>query len=249
MGNPRILLTAGCSFTQIPNRYVNWPVFLRDYMGASVYFDGAGSAGNDFISKRILYRLHECLTVHHYKPEDMLVGVMWSGADRKCVVLSNQPVDYTDLGTDNRFFANPNTIAGPNNHYLMNAIWDDELTQAHYKHFSDDLGNYISTIENILRVQWFLKLYKIKYFFTTYHYNSFNGEYYETLNNHPDVKYLFDQVDLDHFLPIQNMDDWNRKYSGYSFEIKNDNHPTTEMSKAFVDRVIVPHLKSKGYIS
>jgi len=172
---------------------------------------------------------------------------MWSGIDRKSHIFSGEPLDYMKLPSD-YFYGNPNSVAGPRVHYLMNAGWDDELTQTYYKYFSDDLGHYISTLENILRVQWFLKLHNIKYFFTTYAPNSFNSYRYHFLHEHPDVKYLFDQVDLDHFLPVQDMDDWNTRVAKYQFEVEHDNHPTSEMSKGFAERVIVPHLKSKGYI-
>lgn len=247
MANPKILIAAGCSFTQVPGD--NWPVYLRDALGAQAFFDGAGSTGNDIISKRVIYRVNQCLKVQKYKPESLLVGVMWSGVSRKSVYIEHEPVDYYKWDPSMPqfwYYSNPCSVGGTYNNYLMHPGWQDELSQTFYKYYYDDVGLYVNTIENILRIQWFLKLHNIKYFFTTYNYDSLDGDDYLKYNDHPDVKYLRDQIDDSNILPIKNMYAWGKE-QGLQFDVSH--HPTPEMSKIFVDTVICPHLKNKGYMS
>ena len=247
MANPNILIAAGCSFTQVPGD--NWPVHLRDALNMQAFFDGAGSTGNDIISKRVIHRVHQCLTVQKYKPEKLLVGVMWSGVSRKSVYLTHEPVDFYEwdkYSRNNWYYSNPCSVGAEYNNYLMHPGWSDELSQTFYRQYFDDVGLYINTIENVLRIQWFLKLHNIKYFFTTYNYDSLDGDPYLKYNDHSDVKYLRDQIDYSHVLPIKNMYDWG---TGEGFKFDHTHHPTPEISKAFVDRVIIPHLKKKGYVT
>lgn len=248
VANPRILISAGCSFSQVPGN--NWPLYLRDSLGIQAFFDGAGSAGNDIISKRVIFRVNQCLNVKKIKTDDLLVGVMWSGVSRKSVYLTQEPEKYyRDIPPpfpQNWHNSNPCSVGGENNNYLMHPMWDEKLSQTFYKHYFDDIGMYIQTIENILRIQWFLKLHKIKYFFTRYNIDSIDGYAYAKYNDHVDIKYLRDQIDYSNFLPIENMYHWAIQ-DGFTFD--RTCHPTPEMSKIFVDRVILPHLKSKGYIS
>jgi hypothetical protein len=242
----KCVITQGCSFTQVPSIHDNWPVFLRNYLDVPTFFDGAGSAGNDFISRRAIYRIYECLKT--VEASELLVGIMWSGVSRKSFYLTNPTLNYNqfDYGI---FFSNPNCITQNNkNHYLVFPFEEDELSSIYYKHFYDEVGSVIETIENILRVQWFLKLHKIKYFFTTYHSDSLFSLLNQKYISHPDVKYLYDQIDFANFLPCESMSSWISKDTNFKYQPEKDNHPTTEMSKEFTYKVIIPHLKSMGYI-
>jgi len=250
-----LLITGGCSFTQVPNTYKNWPIFLRDRLGVSAFFDGAGSAGNDLISRRVMHRVDQSLNVKKIPAEKLLVGVMWSGVNRHSFYLSEEPLKYTkfnDAKTDEQLYAhgNPNSIIDgtKRNVYMVSPHWDDELSNIYYKKFNDDVGALMNTLEHILRLQWYLKFHKIKYFFTSYNMDSFDAKRYQNYRDHVDLKYLYDQVDRDYFLPIENMGVWNRNKSGLNFHVPNDDHPTSEMSEAFTDRVIVPYLKKKGWV-
>jgi len=249
VANPKILIAGGCSFTQVPNNNKNWPIFLRDKLKMQAYFLGAGSAGNDLISKRVIHRVIQCLKIQKYKPEDLLVGIMWSGVDRGGYYLSNPPLNYFKIDTGGEYFyGNPNSISSELKYYIVKPGWEDELSNVYYKHFYDEIGNLIDTLEHVLRVQWFLKLHNIKYFFTNYHdLDAFSGEFFHEHLKHPEVSYLYEQIDFDNFLPVKTMGDWNLE-SGFTFP-SQDNHPTSEMSEGFVDRVIIPHLKKKGYVT
>jgi len=247
MDTNKILVAAGCSFTQfhLDSIEENWPVSLGKELNYHTFYEGAGAAGNDFICRRLIHRLINCLK--EYNPEDILVGVMWSGVTRKSVILQNTGYSFKFFN-GNAHFQNPNNIAEECNHYFLHPYWDDELSTAYYKHFFDELGSYVYTIENILKAQWFLKLNKIKYFFTTHHESSFDGSNFKQYHDNPEVKYLLDEIDFSNFLPISNMDDWNRNESGFTYHDRNPDHPTPEMSRKFTETIILPHLKSKGYI-
>ena len=65
---------------------------------------------------------------------------------------------------------------------------------------------------------------------------------------HSEIKYLYDQIDRNHFLPIAGEFDWCTEYMPNDFPLANDNHPGIEQHKAFTEQVIVPFLKEKQYI-
>jgi len=255
MGNINLLITNGCSFSQVPNNYKNWPVFVRDRLGVPAFFDGSGSAGNDLISRRVIHRVHECLNVKKIPSERLLVGVMWSGVNRHSFYLTQEPVDYTkfnDAEPEHQLYiyGNPNTIidSTKKNVYIVSPHWNDELSTTYYKKFNDDVGALMTTLEHVLRVQWYLKSHNIKYFFTGYNIDTFDSKRYAEYRDHVDLKYLFEQVDRDYFLPVENMGVWNRDRSGLSFDNPGDDHPTSAMSEAFTDRVIMPYLKKRGWV-
>jgi len=96
---PKVLVTAGCSFSECVNYDVNhleenktWPIFLRENLQAEHHSAAMGSQGNGLISRRTQYRVHELLKTH--APEDILVGVMWSGRDR-FEFFFEQPIEFT----------------------------------------------------------------------------------------------------------------------------------------------------------
>ena len=255
MAKVNLLITQGCSFTQVPNSNKNWPLFLRDRLGVPAFFDGIGSAGNDMISRRTIYRVHQCLHDKKIPGDKLLVGVMWSGVNRNSFYLDQEPVNYTKFSeatTDELLYmyGNPNSVIDgtKRNYYFVSPHWSDDLSTTYYKKYYDEVGSLISTLEHVLRVQNYLKSNNVKYFFTNYNYDSFDADYYKELKNHVELKYLFDQLDYSNFLPIQHMGKWNREESGLTFHVPRDDHPTSEMSQAFTERVIMPHLQNKGYL-
>ena len=73
----KTLIDAGCSFTFEP---WNWPTLTAQSFGLSLSNIAMASQGNDLIKKTIIAQVEKELQTK--KPEDLLVGVMWSGADR-----------------------------------------------------------------------------------------------------------------------------------------------------------------------
>ena len=87
MNTPTILITGGCSYSQVPNLDVTWPLPLQESLGVRyVAHTGHGAAGNQLISRKVISKVIEAIELGH-KPEDMLVGVMWSG----CCLLYTSP--------------------------------------------------------------------------------------------------------------------------------------------------------------
>lgn len=246
MANPNVLITAGCSFSSVPAEFRTWPSHLRKYLNPvkNIYL-GTGAAGNGIISRRVIYNVTEQLKTH--KPEEILVGIMWSSYNRSEVYSTDSiPHMSQDYGPTH---CNPVSVVKNKNFYLINNHWEDELSVNYYKNFYNDEYGSILTLEHVLRVQWFLKSYNIKYFMAEYSFDTFPTQNYPHITKimvNPDVKHLYDLVDRDHWLPITNMQEFANS-SGYPY-VPGNIHPTTEHHKHLNDTVIVPYLKNKGYI-
>jgi hypothetical protein len=250
MANPKLLISCGCSYTQVPNGAKNWPVHLTKYLNCETLYLGQGAAGNSFISKRAIYYINDSLK--KYKPEDILVGVMWSSHVRHDFFLENNLVPFNEIYVNDGFhYMNPCRLdmkTGNRNYYITQVNWDDELSQKYYKNYYSETGSIMQTLENILRVQWFCEKLKIKYFFTKYNLNVVPNKHEIPADRLKEIEYLYDLVDWSHWLPIDNAWDWCIEESGFP-EVKELGwHPSTEQNQALVDRVMIPYLKSMGYI-
>ena len=80
--NPKVVITGGCSYSQFRNADITWPVHLLNALKPDkVGLLGQGAVGNEFISRVVISTVQLALD-EGYKPEDILVGIMWSGCDR-----------------------------------------------------------------------------------------------------------------------------------------------------------------------
>jgi hypothetical protein len=232
------LVAGGCSFTDYYNGN-KWPVYLAEELGAELVNTGLVSAGNGLISRRIIYYVAELLKTN--RPQDLLVGVMWSGPDRHDFYQS----DAVDLNIKDGWKENPTHLAPKTNRswVILNHHWTTDFDRAYYGKFHDDTGSLIYTFEHILRVQWFLKLHQVPYFMTTYNNTvlPFRGR------THQDLVHLYEQIDLGQFLGIDGQYEWSQQ-TGIPFASKDEYHPTEEHNKKFVAEVIVPFLTMKEYI-
>jgi hypothetical protein len=266
----KYFISTGCSFTEIPMQefhdktYVDidqypkftfsWPLHLNNYLKTIPCYKGKGASGNGIISRATIFEVLKALQT--YKPEDILVGIMWSGAYRQEVYSTNIQFEYHKITKGNVNTDNPASVGGLSNFYKVMPYWEDELSKMYYKNIYDDIGAYIQTVENILRVQWFLKQNKIKYFMSQYYYPTFPDS--EEIKNHPDYKYLHDAIDFNEWLDVESEFDWCCKFQDPrtwdNLPISDPNaefvfkHPNTIQHKAFTEQVIIPHLQKKGYI-
>jgi hypothetical protein len=243
--NIKIVLTGGCSFSQVPNSDVTWPVHLCEALGLEGIHGGRGAAGNGIISRLATYNLIELLKT--YKPEEILVGIMWSGADRHDMYSNDENFPHTKIfyGDDHEVYRNPLKIAGKHKHYILNSHWTDESTETFFKKLHDRINMYIITIEHILRMQFMLKSMGIKYFFTSYAPDTFPLP--QELEN-PDLKFLYDLIDFDNFLKVQSCDHFAKNISKYDYARWPDEHPSSEQHRDFTNQFILPHLVEKNYI-
>jgi hypothetical protein len=240
MANPKFIIAAGCSFTEYPQdeRFKNWPGHLSQYLDCehTSYFLGTSSADNSYIANRTLYTVTK-LDKNLYN--DILVGVMWSGVNRKSFYLTEAPDNYSK--TD---IVNPTGYIDKN-YYFVGPSWNDELAKTYYKYYYDKIGSLIESLKNVLLLQNFLKVNNIKYFFTEYSYDCISMNKFLT---HPEVEFFYRSIDKTNFLPVKNMSEWIDNNTNFQYYI-DDTHPTPIMSKEFTYKVIIPHLKSMGYIS
>lgn len=187
-----------------------------------------GCQGNGLISRGIIYEVSEQLKT--CDPADLLVGVVWSGPGRHDFYLeSERHINSLKQNTEG-WMKNPaGFIPNLNNWIILNHHWNDYYSKMYYKNFHSELGQYITTIEHILRTQWFLEKHNIKYFMSTFTSNVLPKKlHYESSTAH-----LYEQIDFTSFLPIDGIAEW----AGTIHE-----HPSTEQHKQLAEQVIMPFI-------
>ena len=236
----KFLVTGGCSFSECISTHIDtWPKHLaRDLLDYKHISKAMGSQGNGLISRGIIYEVTRLLEFTNHK--DILVGIMWSSPDR----FDFYKKDEICFPNVDEWVENPTGFINEEtkNWVILNHHWKNNYAKQYYGNFYDQTGSLIYSLEHILRVQWFLKLHNIKYFMTTY-----TSEVLQNINQ-PDVKYLYDQIDFDYFLPTVGEYEWCQDYSGLKFPHPGDNHPSSEQHKKFTGQVILPFLQQRKYI-
>jgi len=232
-----ILITSGCSFSMTsqnipgPEKHrLSWPDYLNDSIkGSKLISKAMGSQGNGLISKSIIYevskQLKEC------SADDLLVGIMWSGTDRHEILFQGPPLEPKADST----VENPTGfIKNEKNWQILNPWWENGKSSVYYKHIHSPLAGNIRTLEHILRTQWFLDKYKVKYFMTTFKDLHIASE--------TETNYLKDLIDWSKFLPIPGMYEWciEQTHKYYYAGLDESNHPTSESYEKFVKEVILP---------
>jgi hypothetical protein len=233
----KTLITSGCSFSECISSHLDtWPRHLAQELPDYTHISKAmGSQGNGLISRSIIYQVSNTLKTS--VPEDILVGIMWSGVDRHDYYRENPP----PMENIDRWMTNPTKFIpeSKGGWLILNNGWRIEEAKNYYVNFHDYVGAMIVTLEHILRVQWFLKANNIRYFMSTYTSEVLP----DWIKTHVDTQHLYDQIDFDHFLPVKGEDIWCREY----FE-SVDYHPSTEQHQAFTKQVIIPFIKDRRYI-
>ena len=263
----KVLITGGCSFTESKNYLENvsgnmtqtWALQLGKYLqnyGYKFINKALGSQGNGLISRSVLYQVTEELRTR--AAEDLLVGVMWSGADRYDYRVTNPEYqDFIMEKVNNGWMENPTGFI-PDvdkrwiilNHHWANPDDKGKLNKQadlYYRNFHDNVSSYIYSLEHMLRLQYFLKCNNIKYFFTIYQDHVFDP--YSI--NHPEVNYLYKLLDKTQFLPVTSAYTWcvERRVDEKHWICPHPhNHPSSIHHKYFTEEVIIPWLENKNYI-
>lgn len=263
--NIQYLVTGGCSFSQPCNADITWPIHLEEFLSPQyTLHSGRGCADNTTIARLLVYNIQQILN-KGVDPADLLVGIMWSGVDRHSIYntrtdfphdsFSNGPAQRdVDTGLPVNYHTNPLFIASEEcNQYLIHANFEDQSSKNYWQNFYDPIGSHILSLENVLRIQWFLKSLNISYFMTEHSWYSIHDHRppwdmtpRDTLS-HPDVRYLIDLVDHEHWLPISHMTAWTEE-NNIPYTRPNDPHPSTHTHKQLVDQVILPHLQDTGVL-
>ena len=96
MKSPSHLLTAGCSYSQPNTINETWPLHLEANLPSVEYIshNGHGAAGNQTISRKVISVVLDALE-QGISPDQMLVGIMWSGSDRQEHYSENYERNYS----------------------------------------------------------------------------------------------------------------------------------------------------------
>jgi hypothetical protein len=189
-----------------------------------------------------------------YSKDDILVAVMWSGPGRYDYFVER--TDYLSFSRNKTnldgWLENPTGFVrnASKNWVILNSGWKTPEAKLYYENFFDSIGSIIYTIEHILRTQWFLNQHGIKYFFTCYtdyvlHKNVFSDI---KIREHAQIKYLYDMIDFDKFLPVNSITSWIIENQIPPLLDESDQHPNRAQHMAFVEGVIMPYLIDKKLI-
>lgn len=253
------IITSGCSFSDKSTNYT-WPLHLSESYGVPSDHVGLCSQGNGLIARKAIYATQLALQ-QGYKPEEILVGIMWSGYDRHDVYFQNLP--YQIQNNDN-WLHNPTHLVenAPGGWLIMNHHWTDKTSQIYYAHLHDYVHQRVLSFEKILWVQNYFDNLGIKYFMTGFMTEEktehLGPEFFEKIHLNPNITWLKNLVDKTRWLPVNSMHDWCLAHftddqfpiitvtliDGTVAEIR-DNHPTAEMHKKFVREVVLPFIKQR----
>lgn len=232
----KILITGGCSFSECISTHIDtWPRHLSRHLPDYNHISTAiGSMGNGLISRRIIAEVSRNLT----NPQNILVGVMWSGPDRH-EIFSSQPLFNKN---EDGWMINPVSLRDDmsSDWYIINHHWRNHVAVNYYKNYWDATLHTVYTLEHILRTQWFLKANNIPYFMSVFTDEVLSLSRLQTTQ----TKHLFDLIDFNQFLPVSSELAWcQANQSQFSSQVTH--HPTSQQHQVFTDQVIIPFLKSK----
>jgi len=236
----KLLITSGCSFSHHRDAFT-WPCRLSEIIDLPLLSHSIGSQGNALIARNIDYSVYQAL--QQYSPEQLLVGVMWSGSDRwEC---RPEPHLYRHAAQLD-MVENPTGWIGKHKPWvIMNHHFTDRISQMFYQYMYTHKWGLINTMEQILRIQNLLTVNNIRYFMTQYSDNVLpRGE--DVLD--PELNYLYQQIDFDHWLPVNSQYEWCRDHSGLPFPVPTDHHPGLHQHTAFVQQIVLPYLRERNWI-
>ena len=207
----KILITGGCSFSDSWNlpesKYLyrrTWVNYIKEKYNFKKYVHmGNPASGNELIAERIVYALQTLLD-KGYSSDDLYVGVMWSGIERKELFVSAQETDkYSELDDSVRregentlmmshysnVFSNtkgmrPGIVNVPNGYLKSGGLpykddwWKTKAQRDYFNLWYDNFYSvekqFIDTLKSILLVQTFCERHNIKYFMSVWQ-NIFNA--------------------------------------------------------------------------
>lgn len=242
------IITSGCSFTDVRNNY-NWPLHLSESFGIKGNHVGLGSQGNGLIARKAVYAVQQAIQ-QGYKPEEILVGVMWSGADRHDIYFENLS---NQLENTDHWINNPTHVVDndPGGWLIMNHHWTEKTNKIYYSHVHDPVNQRILTLEKILWVQNYFDNIGVKYFMTDF----MTDQYLERDYVNPNIIWLQQLIDKNKWLPVKSMHEWCYKYwtdddfkllhiihDGKQLAVR-DFHPNEVMNVRFAKEIILPFIK------
>ena len=261
----KLLITTGCSFTQYPGSNVSWSYHLSKSMNVETLFLGHGAASNGIISKKTIFNTLDALK--KYKPEEILVMVMWSTHDRKTFFLDRYQADifiddwrnhrdsynvcaqFSDMRGE---FKSPITIEHVENNLTktMRASHTSGWLNLHNSHANSFEKLYYQrihnltyginlTLENILLLSMLCNKYNVKFVYSFIMENIINN----MLDDNDEInKHLVDEV-LNYPFIRQSPFDYLRKFNDKSLFREDGVHPNLDGHRKFVEDVMLPWIE------
>ena len=246
------LIVGGCSFTEASSGhgYGQWGEFLARNIHYNSINHGKESSGNEMIARKIRWQVLE--TLKTVPAEKIMVGVQWSCPARRVLYLNENCLSYY---TSKRWHKREWYLANPITRFPtddIDGVWRDVSpsfleTQKgdfrimnYYRTFENEQYFQLQTLEEIIHMQLFLKAHNIRYFMFPFTYIVL-----ENADNKTSTKWLYDQIDFDYWLPINNYEEWfmNRRQSQ-----ETGTHPDQEDNIEFATKLITPFLENKNWI-
>lgn len=227
-------ISSGCSFTQDPH---TWPYHFAEKLGFHHYPMGIGSNGNDLIARRAIWKVNQLLK-NNVDPRNIVVGVMWSAPNRAQFYVDNNIVlhrlSIPKISASTHFSWPENDRHGK--WVLINAGFENQFANNYYRFYTNNTMDAIKSYENILRLQNYLKLNNIKYFFSSMNEHVFSDIDVQTIH----TDYLKEMIDWSRVLPVKGCYEWCRDNMPDDFPVPGDDHPSGEQYCAFVESVVIP---------
>jgi len=210
MNKNKILITSGCSFSDgcsfsSENLYrQTWINHIQEKYDFKRYVHmGNPASGNELIAERVIYALQTLLDKGH-SSNDLYLGVMWSGIERKELFISSEETaKYSELDDSVRregentllmcsysnVFSNtkdvkPYVVDVPNGYLKSGGLpyqevwWRNKSQRDYFNLWYDNFYSvekqFIDTLKSILLVQTFCERHNIKYFMSVWQ-NIFNA--------------------------------------------------------------------------
>ena len=205
MNKNKILITGGCSFSDSCNssesKYLyrrSWVNYIKEKYDFKRYVHmGNPASGNELIAERVIYALQTLLDKGH-SSNDLYLGVMWSGIERKELFVSAQETDkYSELDDSvkregentlimsnrSNVFSNtkgvrPGIENNPNGYLKSGGLpyqevwWRNKSQRDYFNLWYDNFYSvekqFIDTLKSILLVQTFCERHNIKYFMSVW---------------------------------------------------------------------------------
>ena len=264
----KLLVTSGCSFSSDSQLGESWPTRLKE-LGRfdTLINESKPGQSNKLIKLRLQYKVIELLKV--YKPEEITVGVMWTGVDRTAILTDEKEIiktsakDASEEGADYlvpfNFVENSKQLWVP---LLQDNSYPELVHKPYYSKIYTKSNAYVEFLIGVYDLQTFLTNLGISYFMSTA-WNVFNFEgdswwtdkgsfeRYGKLKNtiidtdilkDSNYSWIVEQIDFDKFISVEGM--WEYCYSiNPERDHKIEHHPTGEEHYKFTEQLILPQLK------
>lgn len=236
----KYLVTNGCSFTAYDNC---WPYYLSNVLNRSLVNDCIGSSDNHMIYRRTINSVNKLLN-QGIDASDILVGVMWSGANRGHFHI-DRVKPSKDFNADLKKseinpYKWPKNKKDNTNWFLFTSNNSSPLVREYYKKYFSSYESTLNTYEHILNLQNYLKNVNINYFFCPFMDRWISRGRYDNEDEY--IKSIINLIDWNKFVTTQGQWEWVENNCSH-LKYKNKTHPGKEQNEKWVDKVLLPWLK------